>query len=536
MYLRRLVRHLALALCPAVVPCLKGRLSPADIHYLPLDVRILFFEALDFADPATLHLLLPLVTTPLLDLHLDYQKARLSTIQSRAIVGHYRHNKRAHRVLFPTGMLSTNDDLLAALRPHWNDYEPGLICLTENSAFTAEEKQRLLSGLGAHPELCGNTVTALEARALNAFTNNWEVSADLHGNRWVPPSIIFYLIDSFLYGRNNVDDRLLTRELAVAQSTEAIRMAWREMKMGQQMTKNAEFLLLELQRVYGDFSRQRKVLWEMKLVFVIIILAYRGFRLLGDLQYVEMASLALQALLREHDVEDMPEYILPPLLVEASQLFEIYDPHLYDKLHKLQQRVDPDYCIGGSLETRILAWKKQLHRHVGPPRGLYAEGKVTLDRLLLWWGDYEDLSTVLYQNPQIHPPLVVEHPAISIGDMATLLGLLNPIIMQWIRELGLLKSTVPRTGLTEQEACACRGLARCIAANVLYCHALAPLHVGLDPRNEYDWPFSQDTYSSSPTPCHAILTKALYLQTSIRTYVDYGMLLRAALPSHPIHS
>lgn len=520
-----------------VVHGLKGNVSPYDVHYLPHHIRRLFFESLNLSNVNTIELLLPLLSIPILYLQFAYRNAKLTTQQCQAIVARYMEDKKSHQVLLPTEMLNNNADCLDAVRPRWAQYEPGVISVASGTAFTEAEEHQLLSRLGEHPEQCGTSGTALLARSRATFVNNWEMWHDLHGSLWSPPSIIFLLIDMHLSKNIKYDVRLMChKDVSTCLFTTTV-TNWNHTLQPSRSSKHLKSLFKELEQATVHLSRQRQILWELKLVLVQIPILLRRYILDYSLYHLRLATILLQQIIAKSELDDLPEYLLVPLLQEAKFIIYIDSSSIEHKLQALHQRLDLDFCIGGTFETRLLAWKKFLWNRRAPKKQPPVPALISVEEVLLWWGDFDDLSHVLYQNPQFDQPWTIRIPSaaqisqsVMVDSFSKLLALINPILMSQVMALGLLDLATVKASLTQIEENICRGFARSIAASILYNRALDPLHQHLDARCSMTWPFL-DTIgiaTCSTRACPRIIQTILYGQVNLHDYFDYGMLISAS--------
>lgn len=516
---------------------LMGCFTPNQIHYMYPRGRTIFFEALNLSHRPTVALLAPLLRIPLLYLRYDYHDATLDGRQAKALVNFYIAKPKDHELVLPTIMVSSNKALLQAVRRHWRNYCPGPIYLRQDSLFTVEELRQLLAVLGPHPEYCGSCPTALHARSVGWFENSWEVTDQLNGPSWPSvQSVILYAIDEALHSESHVDMRFLPSSGSEGVLNGQILAAVHNILNYHEILLNGQALLAELKKVVRGFSRKRRVLWELKLVFLVLETSSKAYKHRKSQSYLQTMTVFLGDFLNQHSIHDMPEFLLRRVLTKASFMVDFREARLEDKLHELQERYESAFCLGGRLTTRLLGWKKFLRTQIGSQKDSIIDFRkpIQFAKILHWWCDYSHLSEVIYREPQFEQPLVILFPKrlhfnpITIHTLPELLHMLSPFILWRVQEEGLLNSPLqgsppnPHTGRAEL---LCYGLARCIAAHVLYHEALDPAHVGLDPSSPQEWPFLNLDRREPMSPCQKILRRTLYSEAHINTFVPWTVLL-----------
>lgn len=523
-------------MCLAVGEALVGRFTPNNIHYMPPMGRQSFFESLDFAHLPTIALLMPLLSVTSLDLRHDYQRARLSAQQSQHIVAYYMSKSTTHPVVLPSRMVNANQRLLDAVRPRWSEYQPGPIHLDEETLFSTRELRALVATLGRHPEHCGNMATALHSRTVGGFVNSWEMTDDLYGIEAMPPrSDILYIVDEILFSSTYVDPRFRAPSPSDAPFINRVLAAIDRLRDLDRIMLSMELLVEELRRAISRFSRKRRVLWELKLVLVLMETFHRAFEAHGTTAHLKAMRALVGDFLSKNDPAEMPDFLLEALLTRASFRVDFRGAHLAERLHQLQERFERGFSLGGSLATRLLGWKKYLRLHISSPNELVVRGPMKLREILRWWCDYQYLAQALYQNPHFERPLLLRCPwdrqaePTIIRKLPDLLAILNPIILRRVQAAHLLDPIRPAVAapqkLPRSERLLCQGLARSIAADVLYNEALSPLFFHLDPSSPQEWPF---LILNSPfpdeQPCQKILQRALYGEAHIDKFIPYAVL------------
>lgn len=518
-----------------LVGCLKSSFSPNDIHYLPYQICRLFFESLNLSNVNTIELLLPLLSISKLYLQFTYSDARLTTKQCQAIVARYMDNKKSHQIVLPVEMLNKNADCLDAVRPRWAQYEPKVISITHPSAFTEEEQRDLLARLGPHPEGCASIDTAIFGLSNTAFVNNWEVTADLWGDLhvWKSPSVIFRLIDEHFYEGCHLDPRILCLGNDFSDSNQATEAIWADVKQSYGSSQYTTDLFNELQRATDHMSRRRQILWKTKLTHVLISMLLDGYVSGLSEEHLTRASILLYNVIEQHDLKDVPEYILVSMLHQMSLYYCDNALAIDSKLQELQHKLDLNFCLGGSFETRLLAWRKLMWYLVRPTESFYAGTPITVEQVLYWWGDFDNLAYVLYQNPRFDSPWAIvitsatQSPHVTMIDgIPKLLDLINPILQRRATAMNLLNFSAVKEELTEEEELICRCIARSIAANIMYNGALGLVREEVDGKGPLQWPWSTIP-KTNRNLCPLNIRTYLHDHTHIHEYIEYEMLLEA---------